>query len=202
MSYDQSVYFVVHVFNIYIEHICWGREVWGIFLVPQKKSVWDIRRKIQKIHFVFHFLSFGDIWRKGVMNLVTSGEREWYIWWHLEKGSDTFGDIWRKGVIHLVISGEREWYIWWHLEKGSDTFGDIWRKGVIHLVTSGEREWYICALYCGWVCISLSTKSVSSNPVHSEVYSIQHYVIKLVSDLWQIGGFLRFPPLIKLNATI
>ena len=38
---------------------------------------------------------------------------------------------------------------------------------------------------------------MSSNPVYGEVCSIQHYVIKLVSDLWQIGGFLRvllFPP--------
>ena len=36
-----------------------------------------------------------------------------------------------------------------------------------------------------------------------EVYSIQHYVIQFVSDLWQIGGFLRvprFPPPIKLTA--
>ena len=40
------------------------------------------------------------------------------------------------------------------------------------------------------------------NPAHVEVYSMQHYVIKLVSDLRQIGGFLlvlRFPPLIKLT---
>ena len=38
-----------------------------------------------------------------------------------------------------------------------------------------------------------------------EMYSIQHYVIKLVSDMWQAGGFLlvlRFPPPIKLTATI
>jgi len=38
-----------------------------------------------------------------------------------------------------------------------------------------------------------------------EVYSIQHYVIKFVSDLRQVGGFLRvlrFPPPIKLTATI
>ena len=28
------------------------------------------------------------------------------------------------------------------------------------------------------------TKFVSSNPIHGEVYSIQHYVIKFVSDLW------------------
>ena len=47
--------------------------------------------------------------------------------------------------------------------------------------------------------------AVSSNPVHGEVYSIQHYVIKFVSDLQQVGGFLRvlwFPPPIKLTATI
>jgi hypothetical protein len=36
-----------------------------------------------------------------------------------------------------------------------------------------------------------TTKVVSSNPVHGEVYSIQHYLIKFVSDLRQVGGFLR-----------
>ena len=43
----------------------------------------------------------------------------------------------------------------------------------------------------------ITTKVVSSNPVHWEVYSIQHYVIKFVSDLRQVGGFLWvlwFPP--------
>ena len=38
-----------------------------------------------------------------------------------------------------------------------------------------------------------------------EVYSIQHYMIKFVRDLWQVGGFHRvllFPPPIKLTATI
>jgi hypothetical protein len=29
------------------------------------------------------------------------------------------------------------------------------------------------------------------NLFHGEVYSIQHYVIKFLSDLRQIGGFLR-----------
>jgi len=33
---------------------------------------------------------------------------------------------------------------------------------------------------------------VSSNHAHSQVYSTQHYVIKFVSDLGQICGFLRF----------
>jgi hypothetical protein len=38
-----------------------------------------------------------------------------------------------------------------------------------------------------------------------KVYSIQHYVIKYVSDLRQVGGFLRvllFPPPIKLTSGI
>jgi hypothetical protein len=40
---------------------------------------------------------------------------------------------------------------------------------------------------------------------HVEVYSIQHYVIKCVSDLSQVGGFLqvlRYPPPIQLSAKI
>jgi hypothetical protein len=32
---------------------------------------------------------------------------------------------------------------------------------------------------------------MSSNPAHGEVYSIQYYVKKFVSDLWQVGDFLR-----------
>ena len=50
------------------------------------------------------------------------------------------------------------------------------------------------------IYMSITTKVVRSNPVHGEVYSIQQYVIKFVSDLRQ-GGVLRvfwFPPPIKL----
>jgi hypothetical protein len=36
-----------------------------------------------------------------------------------------------------------------------------------------------------------TTEVVSSSPVHGEVYSIQHYVMKLVGVLWQVSGFLR-----------
>jgi hypothetical protein len=49
---------------------------------------------------------------------------------------------------------------------------------------------------------AITTKAVSLNPVHGEVYSIQHYVIKFVCDLWQVGDFLWFPPPIKLTAMI
>ena len=51
--------------------------------------------------------------------------------------------------------------------------------------------------------VPITTDIVSSNPLHGEVYSIQHYVIKFVSDLQQMGRFLwvlRFPPPIKLNS--
>jgi hypothetical protein len=44
--------------------------------------------------------------------------------------------------------------------------------------------------------VPITTKALSSNPV---------YVIQLVSDLRQVAGFLwvlRFPPPIKLTATI
>jgi hypothetical protein len=39
--------------------------------------------------------------------------------------------------------------------------------------------------------VPITIKVVSSNPVHGDVFSIQHYVIKFVSDLQQVGGFLR-----------
>ena len=51
----------------------------------------------------------------------------------------------------------------------------------------------------------ITTKAASSNPVHGDVYSMQHYVIKFVSDLLQVGGFLRvfwLTPTLKLTAII
>jgi hypothetical protein len=37
--------------------------------------------------------------------------------------------------------------------------------------------------------VPITTNVVSSKPAHVEVYSIQHYVIKFVSDLQQVVGF-------------
>ena len=71
--------------------------------------------------------------------------------------------------------------------------------------------WFIAQLtlnFCAskkQATVPITTNIVSSNYVHGEVYSIQHYVIKFVSDLWQVSSFLRvlrFPPPIKLTATI
>jgi len=49
--------------------------------------------------------------------------------------------------------------------------------------------------------LPITTNAVSSKPTQVK----QHYVIKFVSDLGQVGGFLRvlrFPPPIKLPAMI
>jgi hypothetical protein len=51
----------------------------------------------------------------------------------------------------------------------------------------------------------ITTNVESSDRAHGEVYSIQHYVIKFVSDLRQFGGFLcvlRFSRRIILTSTI
>ena len=51
--------------------------------------------------------------------------------------------------------------------------------------------------------VPITTKVVSSNPAHGEMYSIQHYMIKFVIDLRQIGvRVLRFPPPEELTAMI
>ena len=71
----------------------------------------------------------------------------------------------------------------------------------------------ICRGHCGHDCmvfeftpntaiVLITTKVLSLNPVHGKLYAIQHYMIKFVSDLRQFGGFLRFPPSIKLTAKI
>ena len=45
--------------------------------------------------------------------------------------------------------------------------------------------------------VPITIKAVSSSSAYGEVYSIQHYVIKFINDLWQVESFLwvlRFPP--------
>jgi len=53
--------------------------------------------------------------------------------------------------------------------------------------------------------VPITIKVVSLNPTHGEVYLIQLYVIKFISDLRQVGEIIRllwFPPPIKLTATV
>ena len=62
-------------------------------------------------------------------------------------------------------------------------------------ITFGDRHGHDC-MVVGFTTtcvqsVQITTKVVSSNPAHGEVYSIQRYVIKFVSDLRQVVGFLR-----------
>ena len=61
-----------------------------------------------------------------------------------------------------------------------------------------DMWWAIMVVIVWWLGLQLpvqsvpiTTKVVSLNPVHGEVYSIHHYVIKYISDLRQVSGFLR-----------
>ena len=47
----------------------------------------------------------------------------------------------------------------------------------------------------------IPTNVVSWNPVHGEVYSIQHYVIMFVSELRQVSGFSPDTPVSSTNKT-
>ena len=40
--------------------------------------------------------------------------------------------------------------------------------------------------------VHITTIAVRSNPAHGQLYSMQHYVIKLVSDVRHAGDFLRY----------
>ena len=40
-------------------------------------------------------------------------------------------------------------------------------------------------------CDIITTKAMSLNPAHGDIYSIQHYVVNFVSDLRQVSGFIR-----------
>jgi hypothetical protein len=69
----------------------------------------------------------------------------------------------------------------------------------VHLTTETLSHNVVIKFVSGEVC---SIQHYVIKFVSGEVYSIQHYVynvIKFVSDLWQIGGFLRFPPPLKKN---
>jgi hypothetical protein len=49
--------------------------------------------------------------------------------------------------------------------------------------------------------VPILTNVVSPNPADGEVYSIQHYAIKFVSNLRQVGGFLPGTPVSSTNKT-
>ena len=76
-------------------------------------------------------------------------------------------------------------------------------KLLLHLCIGGRRG--RDHMVVGFTTTAIKTKVLSTNAARGEVSSIQQYVIKFISDLRQVGGFLRVlrcPPPIKLTATI
>ena len=87
-----------------------------------------------------------------------------------------------EGIIRPVVSvSALSWYTKYiHYSKLQ------FLKGAVVVVI----VWYL-DLQIPVQSVSITTKIVSSNPAHGEMYSIQHYVIKFVGDLRQVDGFLR-----------
>ena len=85
------------------------------------------------------------------------------------------------------------------VEIGTDCIGSY--KSNYHTITRGCRG-------RDRMVVGFTTTYAISAYHHFESRSgqgVQHYVIKFVSDLREVGGFLqvlRFPPPIKLTATI
>ena len=77
-----------------------------------------------------------------------------------------------------------------------DVVKHFWFNVIVVMISVTDLFWiynYLCN-----PCLSLLALWVRSHL--RKVYSIQHYVIQFVSDLRQVGGFLRVQ--IKLTATI
>jgi hypothetical protein len=84
--------------------------------------------------------------------------------------------------------------------KGVNSYKGIMLYGTYHLnkyilqvygAVVAVLVWYL-DLQLSVQSVPITTKVVSSNRTHGEVYSIQHHGIKFVGDFRQVGGFLRF----------
>jgi hypothetical protein len=81
--------------------------------------------------------------------------------------------------------------------KNRSIFLQIYTSNYIDLGDCCGRDHMVVGLDLPVQSVPITTQVVSLNPVHGEVYSMQHYVIKFISDLRQVGDFLWvlwFPP--------
>jgi hypothetical protein len=98
--------------------------------------------------------------------------------------------------IRTLVCASSVYYILYTNKSGRHDITEILLKVALNTINQTNQSFVIA----NW-----TASVVSSNPVHGEMYSIQHWVIKFISDLQQVGGFLRiwgFPPPIKLAAMI
>ena len=123
-------------------------------------------------HYVIQFVS--DLWW-GVLDttlcdtvcqwLVVRCTRYNIMWYSL---SVTCGEVY--SIQHYVIQFVSD--LWWGVLD--TTLCDTVCQWLVVRCTRYNIMWYSLSVTCG----------------RSVVFSIQHYVIQFVSDLWQVGGFL------------
>ena len=68
----------------------------------------------------------------------------------------------------------------------------LWYKLYVETFKTDKRLSWSWSWYLGlqlFMQLVLITTNVNLNPARGEVYSMQHYVIKFVSDLQKVGGF-------------
>jgi hypothetical protein len=83
----------------------------------------------------------------------------------------------------------------------------VWTKARTHRFRFRLRpnKRHLIYIYVHYHALLVKIKKIVRESRSREVYSIQHYMINFVSDLRQVGGFLRvlrIPPSIRLTATI
>jgi hypothetical protein len=79
------------------------------------------------------------------------------------------------------------------------------KGGDTNVAGTGGRGGGVIFIQVTGILQKIIAKTLDLYLLCGEVYSIQYYVIKFVSDLQQVGGFLqvlRFPSPIKLTTTI
>jgi len=82
----------------------------------------------------------------------------------------------------------------------------MWKVKKFTTPKRGHRghDYMVIGFTTTYVISAYHHNSCEFDCTHGEVYSIQHHVIKFVSDLQMVGGFLQalqFPPPIKLTTT-
>jgi hypothetical protein len=99
------------------------------------------------------------------------------------------------------FKGKELFFLWLMVELLTITFSKLfaWYLSCKTLTVLFMNE-NACSI--SLALLPMQSVPITTNVHHCELYSMQHYVIKFVSDLQQVGGFLRalcFPPIIKLK---